>query len=239
VTASERFHLKRKLFSGPLWEINDRLWAHPDIRLLYPELLFRIWSMARASVPLMERALEKLRPRVEADPIAEGLVAYLEKLCPEEVGHDEWILEDLEVLGHPREQIEARLTPPTVAAVVGAQYYYIEHCHPVALVGYIAVQEADPAPTETIERLIELTGLPRTAFRNYLRHAILEPRHHDYLDETLDSVPFSERDWALMGTNLARTIHLLGRSVEEMLETHERESRRAGVETSAPASSSA
>jgi len=44
------------------------------------------------------------------------------------------------------------------SARVGAQYYWIHHFHPVALLGYIAVLEGRPPSPTLVEELIERTG---------------------------------------------------------------------------------
>ena len=78
----------------------------------------------------MERALERAREAPAEDPAAAGLAAYLEHHLDEERGHDDWLLEDLEVLG-VRARRSWRVRPrPCVAALVGAQYYWIEHYDP-------------------------------------------------------------------------------------------------------------
>ena len=50
---------------------------------------------------------------------------------------------------------------PTVAALVGAQYYWIEHVHPVGLLGYVLLLEGWPPTPETVEELRRRTGTRR------------------------------------------------------------------------------
>lgn len=234
MSVSEQVHQKRRLLSAGLRAVGRRLWSHPAITKLYPDVLFRMHCMTRASIPLMEAAVERFKPLVEVDPVASGVIEYLNRLIPEELSHDDWILEDLEALGFRREEVLARVPPATVAAVVGAQYYWIYHHHPVTLLGFIAVVEGDPPTVGEAEELIRKTGLPRSAFRNYLRHAVLEPTHNAYMDRMLDSLPFTPEHLSLLGMSMARTIHLLAQSAEEIIDLHEIQCRLESKTTAVP-----
>jgi hypothetical protein len=66
---------------------------------------------------------------------------YLERHIEEERHHDEWTLDDLAAVGIEPAQTLAIRPTANVAALVGAQYYWILHHHPVALLGYMATLE--------------------------------------------------------------------------------------------------
>ena len=117
---------------------------HPRVRDLYPEYLVASHGIVRASVPLMEVARQRATSIAGEDPVAAGLAAYLYEHIPEELDHDEWVLQDLELLGVDRTHVLARPPTPTIAQFVGAQYYWVAHYHPVALLGYIALLEGYP-----------------------------------------------------------------------------------------------
>jgi hypothetical protein len=218
---SKQIHLKRRLMSAPLREASKGLWESRDIFELYPTMLFCIHSMARASVPLMKAAVDRLRAMTPVDPISAPLIEYFVQQIPQETGHDDWLLEDLEALGHSQAEILARMPPSTVAALVGAQYYWIFHHHPVALLGYILVVESEPPSVELVERTVVETGLPREAFRSFFRHAVLEPAHNDALDRLLDSLPLSREQQGLIGVSVIQTSTMIARAAEEILEFHE------------------
>ena len=218
---SKEIHLKRRLMSARLREASKRLWESRDISELYPAMLFCIHSMARASVPLMKAAVDRLRAMTAVDPISVPLIRYFVQQIPQETGHDDWLLEDLEALGCSRAEILARMPPPTIAALVGAQYYWIFHYHPVALLGYILVVESEPPSVELVERTVAETGLPREAFRSFFRHAVLEPAHNDALDGLVDSLPLSREQQGLIGVSVIQTSNMIARAAEEILEFHE------------------
>lgn len=214
---SQALLLRRKIALAlpRLAERSEAVWSHPGLRRLYPDLLITFHGFIRASVPLMQRAAERCRDLGASDELARELGPYLEHHVTEELGHDEWLLEDLEALGVSRAEALARLPSPTVASLVGCQYYWIDHVHPVALLGYIAVLEGNPAPTERIEELVSLTGLPRQGFRTLLKHARLDPGHRDDLDRLLDRLPLDEKHASLIGLSAFTTAELFGRLFDE------------------------
>ena len=151
------------------------------------------------------------------DPLAEPLAVYLDEHVDEERGHDETLLDDLELLGLTRADVLARVPPPSVATLVGAQYYWILHHHPLAFLGFVGVMEGFPPTEELVEQLIERTGYPPEAFRTFAEHAELDPGHRDHLDRVLDALPLTPDDEALLGVSAITTAGLAARPVEELL----------------------
>jgi Iron-containing redox enzyme len=165
-------------------------------------------------VPLTEAALDQ----AQALPDQDALAQYLAEHVDEELGHDETLLGDLEVLGVDRASVLERIPSPDVAALVGQQYYWILHFHPVAFLGFVAVMEGYPPTPELIETLIERTGFPQEAFRTYVEHAELDPGHRDHLDRTLDSLPLEDRHEAALGVSAIATAALGARSLERIVD---------------------
>lgn len=217
ISTGESARLRRKLeLALPLFVVTGRrLWEHPRIRDLYPDYLIATHGVIRASVPLMERALE--RARAVDDPAATGLAEYLDHHIDEERGHDDWLLEDLKVLGRPRDEVLARPPSASVAALVGAQYYWIDHYHPVALLGYIGLLEGYPPTIADVDALMARTGYQREAFRTLIRHAELDPLHRDDFDEALDRLPLTAEQSAVIGLSGLYSINAFTRVVEDVL----------------------
>ena len=138
--------------------------------------------------------------------------------CLKELGHDETLLEDLDLLGVARGDVLGRLPSPAVAALVGTQYYWIFHYHPVAFLGFVAVMEGYPPTPELIETLIERTGLPREAFRTYVEHGDLDPGHRDRLDRTLDSLPLTAEHEIALGVSAIATAGLAAAALRELVD---------------------
>jgi hypothetical protein len=179
-----------------------RLWRDSDLAVVYPRYLMAMHHVIRASVPLMIEAADTLRRRPAADAeTARGdqLAAdYLEHHVPEETGHDDWALEDLERLGLSRQAVLAAHPYPAAAALAGTQYYYIRHHDPVAILGYIAQLEGYPPSEPLLLAAAERAGLPVAAFRTMRKHANLDPHHRADLDRLLDTVPLDAARYRLV-----------------------------------------
>lgn len=208
---------KIALVSPSLHAVAAALWNHPRFAEVYPNYLFTNHAVVRASVPLMRASLTCARTSWPDDPVAIGLAEYLEHHIPEEMHHDDWLLDDLEALGHDRATVLQRTPSPTVATLVGAQYYWIFHFHPVALLGYIAVLEGTPPVAAQVEHVAARTGVPLKAFSTLLRHARLDPFHRDDLDRALDRLPLTSEHAALLGMSAFHTVRWLGLVVEEAI----------------------
>jgi hypothetical protein len=184
------------------------VWRQPGLRDRYAEYLRTMHGVIKASVPLMELAAVQCA-RHPDDPVSAPLRAYLGRHIEEERGHDEWLLDDLAVLGHPA-TVTASLPPPAVAHLVGAQYYWITHHHPVALLGYIAVMEGN-APHLSLARLVEEAGVPAAAVRTVREHAALDAGHTDAVFELIDSLPLTRPQvTAIAVSGLSSALALMG-----------------------------
>jgi hypothetical protein len=197
------------------------LWTAPRLRERYPAYLAVMHGLIRASVPLMETAAERCRLLPPEDPSAAPLAGYFGIHAEEERGHDDWLLEDLAVLdARPPDTLLADARPAgallagagpggdlrdDIAALAGAQYYLIRHCHPACLLGYIAVLEGCPPDAAVTSRLPALTGWPAAAFRTVAEHAALDLGHQRDLDALLDVLTLSPAVTAAVARNVAFT----------------------------------
>ena len=216
LTNAERLRGTIELVLGELGQAGDRLTSHPRIRELYPEYLFTVHCVIRASVPLMETAVQRSRSLAPGDPVAAGLAEYLQEHIEEERDHDEWLLGDLETLGVARSAVLVRPPSSTVASAVGAQYYWILHYHPVALLGWVGLLEGYPPTPEMLDELVAHTGYGREAFRTLKAHAELDPHHRDELFDALDRLPLTAEQSAVLGLSAMSSVHLLAQALNEV-----------------------
>jgi hypothetical protein len=166
----------------------------------------------------MQTATEQARALAADDPVAAGVAAYFEVHAEEERDHDLWLLEDLELIDVDRDAVLARVPSPAVAGLVGAQYYWILHYHPVALLGYFALMEGFPPTQEWIDDVIARTGFPREAFRTFEEHGELDTHHRDELYQAIDGLPLTRAHEELLGLSAISTAELVARTVEEVLD---------------------
>jgi hypothetical protein len=203
--------LKRKieLAGGLLASSLDAFWNHPELAEIFPRFLLAIHGSVRATIPLMEAATTIARGRSETDQICARLLPYFAQHIEEERGHEEWLLQDLEAIGVGRDDAFGCVPNATIAAVVGAQYYWIFHAHPVALLGFFAVLEGNPPVAADLMAVEERTGLPAEAFRMLRYHAEVDAVHAAEIYSLLDSLPLSTLDAQLVGISALHTLAML------------------------------
>jgi len=192
-----------------------KLVGHPDVAALYPEYLIMCHGIVRATIPLMETALAGAETR-PADPVYVALAGYLRQHIDEESGEDEWLLADLEAVGRERDEVLARPPSPTIAALVGAQYYWVLHYDPVAVLGLFAGLETHPPSRRLIDGLIAATGHDPSAFRTLVAHAERDPGHRDELHQFLDGLGLTADQWTLLGLSAMHSVHMLARALAEI-----------------------
>ncbi|HEV7666679.1 MAG TPA: iron-containing redox enzyme family protein [Chloroflexota bacterium] len=193
------------------------LWDHPRLPEVYPRFLRLMHGVIRASVPLMEAALDQTQRLATRDPVAAAMSAYFLKHIPEERGHDDWLLQDLQELGIDPTTATDVPPSPLVAELVGAQYYWMFHFHPVALLGYIAVVEGYPPQPDAVTELARRSGYSAQAFRTLAKHAHLDRRHSADLDTLLDSLPLRPEHENVITLSALRTVYLFGQLMQEIV----------------------
>ena len=107
---------------------------------------------------------------------------------------------------------------PAVATLVGSQYYWLHHFHPVTFLGYVGFMEGSPPTPELVETLIERTGYPERGLSTpSAEHAELDPGHRDHLDRILDSLPLTAEQEAVLAISATSTAALATGALEELL----------------------
>lgn len=192
------------------------LWQPAGLRARYLAYLGAMHALIRASVPLMELAADRCARPAGYDPVAEPLGRYLREHAEEERGHDDWLLADIAAAGGDPGGPAAVLPSPVIAAMAGAQYYWIEHHHPVALLGYIAVLEGNAPAPGLADRLAAQTALPAAAFRTLRDHAALDTGHLADLDGLLDRLPLSAARRTAVRVSALHTVRELARLFRDL-----------------------
>jgi hypothetical protein len=216
ITEADRLRLKLELVTPELAGATSRLVNHPRVAQLYVDYLVACHGILRATIPLLETAHREASGR--DDDASRELAAYLDKHIEEEAGEDEWLLEDLEVLGIARSQALAHVPSANVARLVGAQYYWILHAHPVSVLGFLAGLEREPPSRAFIDDLIARTEHDPAAFRTLIAHADRDPDHRDELDALLDGIPLTSDQWLLVSVSALHSVHALASVLDDVVE---------------------
>lgn len=208
---------------GRLNSASNLFWNHPDLNLLLPHFLIQLHRVMQGGISLMQTARDRaatLSATFSEDRVAARTAAYLEAHIEEEKGHDQWLLDDIATLGiSPGEVLET--TPlPAVVSLLGAQYFWALHIHPVTLFGYLIVLEGYPPLAEQLQEIRLRTGLPATAFRCLKSHAEDDPDHIATLNRTLDEMPLTPEQAKFLALSAFHTIDAVASVFEELLAAH-------------------
>jgi pyrroloquinoline quinone (PQQ) biosynthesis protein C len=198
--------------------LHHALLVHPRRAVLYQEYLVGAHIISKSFKPLMNTVLKRARGMSRRDAVAAAMAAYLHKHIADE--SDEDMLVDLEALGLAREEIERRPIAPSIAALVGAQYFWALQLHPVALLGSLQVLEGYPPSVRLVDELVTRTGLPASGFRSMYEHADLDIIHRDEVHRLLDSLSLTPEQETLIGISALQTVDLLCRAFSEIFERH-------------------
>jgi hypothetical protein len=213
LSASVVLRAKLTLCTGPADAAFTRLWADDKLNELVPSFLVLLHQIMRASVPLMECAVRRCEQLRSDDLVAGALADYYSRHIEEERDHDVWALEDLQRAGFDHRTALNQMPSPPVAQLLGAQYYWILHHHPIMLLGLIMVLEAYPPSSSLIDKIRDSSGVPEAAFKTLRMHGELDPHHSAELDEFVDSLRLTKQHVSMIETSLMNSIDCLTASV--------------------------
>ena len=190
IGSSATLRMKLELAAPTLNQTMTALWQPAGLAERYLDYLAVMHAVIRASVPMMQDAAARCRA-LSDDPVAAALADYFIEHIDEELHHDDWLLQDLAAAGCEPALVISELPSVAVARLVGPQYYWLRHHHPISLLGYIAVLEGNSPPRWLAGQLAAATGLPAAAFRTLHHHAIADLDHSAEFDGFLDSLPLT------------------------------------------------
>jgi hypothetical protein len=188
-----------------------RMWAAEPAIDRYREWLRTSYDLVRATAPLLAEAVSASVRHGEGD-----LARYYAGQLIEEYGHDQWIEEDWAAAGGDPAELASRIPRPAVAKLVGAQYYWLRHTHPIALAGHIAMLEWHPPDPGVVASLMNRTGLPEHAFRTITRHIDIDAEHGPPLENLLARLPHGDARQHMVSTSALTTAHALVELMTEL-----------------------
>lgn len=110
--------------------------AHKADTKLYERYLTNVWHYAQHSATVI--GLAGTRCVLSHPPLAQYLLHH----ALEELGHDQWALDDLRALNVTEAEVRKTRPVPACAAMVGYEYYIAGYGNPVGLFGWLYVLEA-------------------------------------------------------------------------------------------------
>lgn len=144
----------------------------------YVAFLTQAYHHVRHTVPLLMACGARLPARLEWLRTAIG--EYIE----EEMGHHEWILDDLEACGADRADIEGSMPSEATELMVAYAYDTIMRGNPVGFFGMVLVLEGTSVAlaTRAAETIEQSLGLPRNAFTYLRSHGDLDIEHTGFFE---------------------------------------------------------
>ncbi len=139
----------------------------------YLAFLSQAWHHVCHTVPLLMGAGSRLPPRLQW--LQKDLVHYLE----EELGHDEWILNDFRAAGGDADAVRASLPHAATDALVAYVYDTVRRRNPVGIFGMVYVLEGTSVALalNAADRIQATLALPDAAFTYLRSHGRLDQEH--------------------------------------------------------------
>lgn len=178
----------------------------------YRAFLTQAYHHVKHTVPLLMAAGARLSQ--ENEWLRTAMAEYVH----EEIGHQEWILNDIkECGGDPR---IAASSEPHLATDVMVSYAYdlVNRKNPVAILGMIHVLEGTSIALahQVAQTLGTSLGLPQEAFSYLVSHGALDQQHIQFLEKLVNRLD-NERDrWDVL--HAAKTMYVLYANILRSIE---------------------
>ncbi len=139
----------------------------------YLAFLVQAWHHVQHTVPLLMAATARLPARLSW--LQQDMLHYVE----EELGHDEWILNDLHAAGADVDAVRAMPAAPAADALVAYVYDTVMRRNPVGIFGMVLVLEGTSVSIalRAADGIEASLGLPAQAFTYLRSHGELDREH--------------------------------------------------------------
>jgi thiaminase len=150
----------------------------------YIAFLTQAYHHVKHTTPLLMACGSRLPERVEW--LREAIGEYIE----EEMGHQEWILNDIKACGADAEAVRHGQPDITTELMVSYAYDTIARNNTVSFFGMVLVLEGTSIElaTRAAENLQQSLGLPKQAFSYLLSHGSLDIEHVDFFKSLMNKI---------------------------------------------------
>lgn len=162
----------------------------------YVAFLTEAYHHVKHTVPLLMACGSRLPERLEW--LREALVHYID----EEVGHQEWILNDLEALGVDKDSV--RFGKPSIETELMVSYAYdvITRGNPVGFFGMVFVLENTSSTIATFaaQQIASVLSLPPNAMSYMISHGSLDVEHMEHFAQAMNRLNNEDDKQAVLHT---------------------------------------
>lgn len=172
---------RQQLFSVPV--IQDALRGE-IVTSQYIAFLTQAYHHVKHTVPLLMACGSRLDGRHEW--LRKAIAEYID----EEIGHEEWILSDIEACGGDPAGVRASRPHVSTELMVAYAYHQIDRGNPVGFFGMVHVLEGTSTAlatnaAATIQRAL---GLPANAFSYLTSHGSLDLEHVRFFESLMNQL---------------------------------------------------
>lgn len=160
----------------------------------YLAFLGQAYHHVRHTVPLLMACGSRLPARLE------WLRTAIGEYIDEEMGHQEWVLDDIAAAGGDRATAEASMPSLATELMVSYAYDTIQRRNPVGFFGMVLVLEGTSVAlaTRAAEAIQSSLQLPRNAFSYLLSHGDLDVEHVGFFKGLMDRLDDAEDQAAVI-----------------------------------------
>lgn len=177
---------------------------HGDIgKQAYIAFLGQAYHHVKHTVPLLMACGARLPEHLHW--LRRAIGEYIE----EEMGHEEWILDDIAVCGGNAAAVRNATPSAATELMVAYAYDTIQRRNPVGFFGMVFVLEGSSVllASRAAEAIAGSLQLPATAFRYLNSHGALDQDHIKFFEGLMDRIERSEDQQAVI--HCARLFYLL------------------------------
>jgi len=148
----------------------------------YRDFLAQAYHHVRHTVPLLMACGARLPDRLGW--LRSAVAHYIE----EEIGHEEWILDDIAAAGGDPDAVRRSLPAPATEVMVAYAYDLIQRRNPIGFFGMVYVLEGTSVSLahQAAGAIREQLELPPTAFRYLTSHGSVDLEHIRFLEDLLN-----------------------------------------------------
>ena len=148
----------------------------------YIAFLTQAYHHVKHTTPLLMCCGGRLPERLEW--LREAVGEYIE----EEMGHQEWILNDIEVCGGDKEAVRHGTPLPATELMVAYAYDTIQRGNPAGFFGMVLVLEGTSVAlaTQAADNIRNSLNLPKKAFSYLTSHGSLDVSHVDFYEKLMN-----------------------------------------------------
>ncbi|TNE76474.1 MAG: iron-containing redox enzyme family protein [Gammaproteobacteria bacterium] len=185
-TAQERQHL----LSAPI--IGKALAGNITLDE-YVAFLEQAYHHVKHTTPLLMAVGSRLPE--DKEWLRDAVAEYIE----EEVGHQEWILNDIAMCGYDKEVVRHSTPHPETELMVAYAYDMVSRISPIGFFGMVQVLEGTSVSIaeNAADKIRETLNLPKKAFSYMYSHGSLDQEHVKFFENLMNRIE-SPEDQALI-----------------------------------------